>query len=540
MKIVNIINAGILVLLFSCCSQSEVRNFPVKTLNVKVIEGSSAPLVDRSHPGSHDNGSGYENGYTIYHNGAYHMLITEMFKDGESGVGYWIPARIGYWTSADGNTWNRHSTIVEGNNIKNDMRECTWSSSFYWNEDENRWNIFWRGTDAVFRYQSSVEGDEGIMGPYEEAKCIIAPGGERGNILWYSGFLHSFGNIFKSKNNDDILYTFFCDLIHENGYANWPAGMLYSKNGVDGDWKYLETSEPIFNFAENPFVSIYDGIYLAPYDDLSHSHSIGIGCSEDGLNWKRVIVDLEGYIPWAEQINLVSTVRTPLGLVRNADGNYTVFFTAYSTQSEYFAIGKIRLKIDIIKMTKKDKDREKYKLNLKDDELWTGINGKWHNEYDGLSIFETNDMAYVRTYNKQAYKNFEAEVTLRAVGIALENRTFSETDARAGLTFGKKNPDTTLETDDYNVYVDANKKLVLAKGNSILKEVDIQQNIFIYRTLKAIVKNGKLSVYFAGNTEPVLEYKLQDYSGGYVALFAGKEHIHFESMYLKKDGHPNQ
>ena len=522
----------VLLCLNLSCQKAQEAGGWTKDIHVTVIEGSATPLIGRSHPGSADNGWGYENGYSIYHDGHYHILIVEMFEDGKSGAGYWMPARIGHWISADGDTWKRHATIVEGNNVDKDVKQATWSSSFYWNDDENRWNIFWRGTNSAFRYRSTVAGHDGITGPYEEVKCVVPPDGDRGNKLWYSGFIHSFGNVFKGT--DGNYYSFFSDYITENNYVNWPTGLLYSKNGVDGPWKYLETKTPVFNYCENPMVSFYDGMYYATYDELAQIHSIGVGYSEDGVNWRRTIVDLEGYVPWAAQKDLLQTVRTPMGLIKDADGLFTVFFTAYNAQTEYFEIGKLRLKIDITELTQKEKDREKYKLNLTDDNLWTGINGKWLNEYDGLSIFDTSETSYIRTYNQQIYTDFEAEVTLRAVGITLENRTFSKAEARAGLVFGKKNPTTTLEPDDYHVYVDANRKLVLAQGEKILMEENIQQSILTFRTLKVIVKNSKLSVFFAGSNQPVLEYKLTNYSGGHVALFAGKEHIHFESMYLKK------
>ena len=69
----------------------------------KVIRASESPLIDRSHEGSADNECGYENGYVIEDGrGTYHMLITEMFTRGKKKANGWVPARIGYWTSADG------------------------------------------------------------------------------------------------------------------------------------------------------------------------------------------------------------------------------------------------------------------------------------------------------------------------------------------------------------------------------------------------------------------------------------------------------
>ena len=536
--------ATVLALIFSvgliaCGIGDEERNgnsrpMPVAiedvSIKVEILEDSTTPVIDRFHPGSQDNGLGFENCSVIYHDGAYHMLVVEMFMDGQSGGGYWVPARIGHWKSTDGDEWTRLGTIVQGTNVSDERRKsATWSASFLWNEDDNRWNIFWRGDDAAFRWQSVAAGTDGIAGPYEEVKMVVSHGGDRGNKSWASGWIHSFGNVFRA--NDGKLYAFFSDFIVENGNVNWPTGLLVSEGSVDGPWKYLDTQKPTFNYCENPFVSKYDGMYLCAYDDLQHLHSIGLGYSQDGVHWKRVIVDLDGHTDWVQGNDLMS-FRTPTGLVRESNGTYTVFFTAYQKQFGYYSVGKLRLKIDFITTPQTEKDKEAHRVDISDPALWTSINGTWHNEFDGLSVFETTEPSYVRAYTHKTFLDFEMETSVRAVGTTHEKRQISHTDARAGIVFGKA--DLGKNDDYYCIYASANRTITLARGNQVIKEVNFTESLFTYRRLKVKVQNGTVSVYFAGNDTPLIEHDLQNHHKGYVGLFAGKEHLHFESVFLRE------
>ena len=520
------------------------ENFREKTIDVKVIEGSDAPLIDRNHADSADNGSGYENGYTLYYDGKYHMLITEMFTNG-GFVGYWTPARIGHWISDDGNTWNRYGTVVEGNNISGDMKMATWSPSFYWNEEEENWNVLWRGDNAAFRYKSTIAGKEGILGPYEEASIVMPRNdtADRGPRTWQSGYINSFGNVFTGA--DGKRYTFVSDFIRVNNQVNWPTGLVVSENGVNGPFKYDGMEEPAFNYCENPYVTQYDGMYFATYDDLSFFHSIGIGYSQDGIHWKRVIIDLEtdNLVPWASQINLVGSIRTPMGSLKNADGNYTVFFTAHHKAQNYFCIGKIRLKIDIRDLTDTEKEKETYKLNLQDKDMWTsGEDADWFSEYEGMSIDDNRKAVNVRIKSDQKVDgNFDMEVFVRDVGSGWDDsiKPVVKGDARAGIVFGKQdNLTTVIEDGAYYLFVDSNKKATLYKGGAdqtmeLLKEVSIPKTIYMFRSLRAVVEGTTLTVYFDGSAAPLFVYEGLEYTNGYVGLAAGKEHMHFEAAYLK-------
>jgi hypothetical protein len=87
------------------------------------------------------------------------------------------------------------------------------------------------------------------------------------------------------------------------------------------------------HFIENPIVyTIADG-YIAVYDiDQDDPHSIGYAFSSDGVHWQpgqRLSV--------RPQSNYY--VRTPLGLVPERDGTYTLFYTAFDKDFKPHASG---------------------------------------------------------------------------------------------------------------------------------------------------------------------------------------------------------
>lgn len=303
----------------------------------KVIRASESPLIDRSHEGSADNECGYENGYVIEDGrGTYHMLITEMFTRGTKNANGWVPARIGYWTSADGTAWTRVRTIVQGNDRAGDPQEHSWSPSFFWNESANAWEIFWRGNRAVFRCRSKTAGREGIGAEYEEIGQVWPPLCDRaGKEREFA----SFGNIFRTKGGRTA--TFFCHTEEQNGRMQWLASLAFLDEET-GRW-CVESEEPVFLYCENPFVYEYDGHYYCVFDDLSCQRSIGIGFSEDGEHWESRVIDLTDSILWANTSWYVNSVRTPLSLIREKDGSFTVFFTAAEQKDGYFSVGKVQL-----------------------------------------------------------------------------------------------------------------------------------------------------------------------------------------------------
>ena len=122
-----------------------------------------------------------------------------------------------------------------------------------------------------------------------------------------------------------------------NGLALAPA--------LTGPWIRLSARNPVdfgTNFTENPIVTrLDDGTYIAVMD--SHGEGFGYSVSPDGVTWSQMI-----------EIQVVdkmekwwSGFRTPLGLIPEGDGTYTVFFTVMMEDTDYWDhIGEPGYKLD--------------------------------------------------------------------------------------------------------------------------------------------------------------------------------------------------
>ena len=104
-------------------------------------------------------------------------------------------------------------------------------------------------------------------------------------------------------------------------YPLWCVGLAEAPVPT-GPWKRRAEGNPMpfGNFAENPIVTpLSDGTYMLVYD----SGSLGYAWSPDGLRWScnGNIEIPNGKAWWGDRVT-----RTPLGLVPESDGTYTVFF----------------------------------------------------------------------------------------------------------------------------------------------------------------------------------------------------------------------
>ncbi len=487
-----------------------------------VVRDSRAPIVGKDHPGSRDNGKGYENGHVIkLDNGEYHMLITEMWKNGGSQVAYWVPARIGHWVSKDGNDWKRLGTIVEGNNLPGDPKEATWSPSWYWNEKENAWNIVWRGSNAVFRYRSGKSGRDGINGPYSEVSQMYPP--FQGELKWksYSGCgLASFSNVYTAT--DGRLYAFYGNMTMEHDEPNWLCALARADN-MDGPWtRDPSNDDPSFVYAENPFIYKYDGVYFCVYDNLCCQHSIGYGYSTDGVHWVRKTLDLYGHTPWVRQPasrdDYVGTLRTPCSLIKEKDGTYTIFFTGYEAKTDYFGIGKISVKIRAEKVAP-DPATEHFPA---DSPLWTPNSGIWEAQCGEYSQRATEKATYGSVIAGRTWGNFVVETQLRCVDYAGDSR-----ETWGGIHFRMKNASDGPEDSGYLVSVSQDGRVSLRHGDMILGAYDSKRPAYVFRRLKVAANGSRIMVYLDDSPRPCIEVKDDTYAKGYIGLNASKSHWHF-------------
>ncbi len=512
--------------------QGVAENEMLKKFEINVVRGSKLPIIDEFHKGAHDNVGGFENGSVIkLENGEYHMLVVEMFVDGEVlNQGIWSPARIAHWVSIDAVNWDRKGLVIAGNAIPRDEKENSWSPSFFWNKEENCWNIFWRG-NAVFRYKSTVKGKNGIAGPYVEANKIWPPF-EADKSHWHSGWFASFGNIFKAK--DERWYAFFCIGKEVNGDENWYAGLACAES-IDGKWvPNINTNAPTFLYSENPFVYKYDDVYFCVYDDLSCQKSIGLGYSYDGMHWERQLVDLTHYVDWCDDDWYVNTVRTPMSLIKEDDGTYTVFFTAAQKTNGYFSIGSLSLSIERV-LTE---DKSNFEVNLKDEESFTPLTGGWHIEYNEYSQNNKEDFFNMTLLNKPPQKDLEIEASLRCVDVRKmpENEKFFHREqplfnTRGGIFIGKVDKHKDFDENALYIYLTADKHIVVFKGKHLLELCKVETPPFIFKNLKVSVVDKTINVYYQNESKPRIQFVDESYNGGYLGLVVDGSHWHYESVH---------
>jgi hypothetical protein len=78
-------------------------------------------------------------------------------------------------------------------------------------------------------------------------------------------------------------------------------------------------------FVENPVVTkIHDSLYIALYDGANAEKQISYACSRDGIRWGK-----EQAVRIPDAPALIGSTRTPMCLIHEGKGVYTIYFTAF-------------------------------------------------------------------------------------------------------------------------------------------------------------------------------------------------------------------
>ncbi len=318
-----------------------VRKETIPDLELEIVDWHEGPVLGEGDPGTEDIRHGFEGGRVIRQDGWYHLFTSE-----QSGDPKWVKMRLAHWKSKDGLEWQRVSTLFEssGDYTGKDTRAALWSPMPVYNDEDSTWYLtyvayrckpdtkesFLNNHDGrIWQARSMVKGKDGIGGPYEDIAVIQEPGpladeweGLQGSD---SFFPYKVGNkwlAFTGSAKTEKLPMEFWG----NGLALAPA--------LTGPWIRLSERSPIdfgTNFSENPIVTrLDDGTLVAVMD--SHGTGFGYSVSADGLNWSEIkyvaVTDkLEKW--WAE-------FRTPLGLIQESDGLFTLFFTVMKKGTDYW------------------------------------------------------------------------------------------------------------------------------------------------------------------------------------------------------------
>jgi hypothetical protein len=317
-------------------------NTPVlPDIELEIVEWHDGPVITVGDPGTEDIKHGFEGGRVIKQDGIYNLFTSE-----QSGDPKWVKMRMAHWKSSDGFNWERVSTLFEssGDYTGEDPRAALWSPMPVYNDEDSTWYMtyvaysckpdtkdqFLNNFDGrIWQARSLVNGPEGLGGPYEDIGVIQEPGpladeweGLQGSDSFFPFKVGNKWLAFTGSAKTEKLPMEFWG----NGLALAPA--------LTGPWIRLSERSPVdfgTNFSENPIVTrLEDGTLVAVMD--SHGTGFGYSVSVDGVNWSAM-----KYVEVTDKLDKWWTeFRTPLGLVPEDDGTFSIFFTAMKEATDYW------------------------------------------------------------------------------------------------------------------------------------------------------------------------------------------------------------
>ncbi|MFO7670473.1 MAG: glycosyl hydrolase [Bacteroidales bacterium] len=310
-------------------------------LELEIIDWHDGPVIRKGDPGTVDIKHGFEGGRVIRQEGWYHLFTSE-----QAGDPKWVKMRLAHWKSRDGVKWERVSTLYEssGDFTGTDPRAALWSPMPVFNEEDSTWYMTYVAYRCapntrdqflnnfggrIIQARSLVKGTGGLGGPYRDIAVIQEPGpladeweGLQGSDSFFPFKLGNKWLAFTGSAKTEKLPMEF-----------WGNGLALAPS-LTGPWIRLTRRSPVefgTNFSENPIVTqLPDGTLVAVMD--SHGSGFGYSVSTDGLKWspmKYVVVTDKLGKWWAE-------FRTPLGLVPEEDGTFTLFFTVMKEPTDYW------------------------------------------------------------------------------------------------------------------------------------------------------------------------------------------------------------
>jgi hypothetical protein len=357
----------------------------------EIISGENKPVIDEGMSGTEGIQGGFEGGRVVKVGDTYHMFPTE--RAGEKGVDYYydrVKTRIGHWTSKDAIHWKRESTIyqasgtyavTEDDNPMNDRRAAIWSYMPVFNEKANKWYGYYlaytvskeiepnHSFGRIWRCESTVEGINGIGGPYKDMGIIMEPGLDsqpwEGRQGVASFFPYQVGDKYFGFYSGAYPFNSWADYPKKSG-KGWFVALAESKS-LEGPWTRMNKGlEPIKTmhpqFVENPIVSqLPNGLYIAIFDGgpdgWGHHlpNMIAYSLSADGINWAEA-----HYLPIETKVNKWwDIMRTPLCLIPEGNDVYTIVYNAIDLKRRFHPTGMVKVKLNKDVMESKLKELKK-------------------------------------------------------------------------------------------------------------------------------------------------------------------------------------
>ena len=357
----------------------------------EIIGGENKPVLDEGMSGTEGIQGGFEGGRVVKVGDTYHMFPTE--RAGEKGIDYYydrVKTKIGHWTSKDAITWKRESTIyqasgvyavTEDDNPMNDRRAAIWSYMPVFNEKANKWYGYYlaytvskeiepnHSFGRIWRCESTVEGINGIGGPYKDMGIIMEPGLDSQPWEGRQGV----ASFFPYKVGDKY-FGFYSGAYPFNSWPDYPKKSrkgwfvaLAESKSLEGPWQRMNKGlEPIKTmhpqFVENPIVSqLPNGMYIAIFDGgpdgWGHHlpNMIAYSLSADGINWSEA-----HYLPIETKVNKWwDIMRTPLCLIPEGNDVYTIVYNAIDLKRRFHPTGMVKVKLNKDVMDSKFKELKK-------------------------------------------------------------------------------------------------------------------------------------------------------------------------------------
>lgn len=322
-----------------------------------------APVITTRSAGAEGNKYGFEGGRVIKVGGTYHLFTSEMVGDP-----IWVRMALAHWRSTNGLQWTRVSTLFQstGTFDGKDPRAALWSPLPVYDDRQGRWNLFYvayksaPNTDSQFRMNhhgriwraiSRTAGPRGIAGPYRDVGVVLEPGPQ--SEQWEG--LQGTASFFPYQVGAQWAALYGSAKTERLPVQHWLVGVA-SAPSLSGPWRRRPEFNPApieTRFIENPIVTtLKDGTFVAVYDS-SNPDTIGYSFSRDGFRWSAgqqlLIQPTRG--KWS------ADVRTPLGLVEEGGGVFTVFYTGFEQPPDWTrlfqakpintcAIGMAKVKLD--------------------------------------------------------------------------------------------------------------------------------------------------------------------------------------------------
>ena len=357
----------------------------------EIIEGENKPVIDEGFPGTEGIQGGFEGGRVVKVGDTYHMFPTE--RAGEKGIEMYydrVKTKIGHWTSKDAIHWKRESTnlqasgtyaITEDDNPMNDRRAAIWSYMPVFNEKANKWYGYYlaytvhkeiqpnHSFGRIWRCESTVDGINGIAGPYKDTGIIIEPGLDsepwEGRQGVASFFPYKVGDKYLGFYSGAFPFQSWADYPKKTG-KGWFVGLAES-NSLEGPWSRIKDgSNPIKSmhpfFVENPIVSqLPNGMYIAVFDGgpdgWGHHlpNMMAYSLSKDGHKWSEA-----HYLPIETKVNKWwDIMRTPLCLIPEGNDVYTIVYNAIDLKKRFHPTGMVKVKLNKEVMESRLKELEK-------------------------------------------------------------------------------------------------------------------------------------------------------------------------------------